>query len=105
MGAAVSRLSRLRPRDPIDSRGVVMARSDMSKVVLDETELPSAWYNILPDLPGDPAPPLHPGTMQPVGPEDLAPLFPEAIIMQEVSGERGPEERPTGRREHDRLSW
>ena len=50
--------------------------------------IPTAWYNILPDLPGEPLPPLHPGTMQPVGPPDLAPLFPEALIMQEVSSER-----------------
>ena len=65
-----------------------MPRDDVTKVVLPESELPTAWYNILPDLPGEPLPPLHPGTMQPVGPEDLAPLFPEALIMQEVSMER-----------------
>ncbi len=65
-----------------------MPREDVTKVVLPESELPTAWYNILPDLPGEPLPPLHPGTMQPVGPEDLAPLFPEALIMQEVSSER-----------------
>ena len=65
-----------------------MARSDMSKVVLDESELPSAWYNILPDLPGPPAPPIHPGTLQPAGPDDLAPLFPEGLIAQEMSAQR-----------------
>ncbi len=65
-----------------------MPRDDVTKIVLDESEIPTAWYNILPDLPGDPMPPLHPGTMQPVGPEDLAPLFPEALIMQEVSSDR-----------------
>ncbi len=65
-----------------------MPREDVTKIVLPESELPTAWYNILPDLPGEPLPPLHPGTMQPVGPEDLAPLFPEALIMQEVSSER-----------------
>ncbi|MGH2820026.1 MAG: TrpB-like pyridoxal phosphate-dependent enzyme, partial [Actinomycetota bacterium] len=65
-----------------------MPRTDVSKVVLDESFIPTAWYNILPDLPGEPLPPLHPGTMQPAGPDDLAPLFPEALIMQEVSAER-----------------
>jgi tryptophan synthase beta chain len=64
-----------------------MPREDVTKVVLPESKIPTAWYNILPDLPGDPMPPLHPGTMQPVGPEDLAPLFPESLIMQEVSTE------------------
>jgi tryptophan synthase beta chain len=50
-------------------------------------DLPSAWFNIMPDLAQvtQPLPPLHPGTHEPVGPEDLAPLFPEALIMQEVS--------------------
>jgi tryptophan synthase beta chain len=50
-------------------------------------DLPAAWYNIMPDLAQvtQPLPPLHPGTHEPVGPADLAPLFPEALIMQEVS--------------------
>jgi tryptophan synthase beta chain len=65
-----------------------MPRTDIVKVVTPESEIPTAWYNILPDLPGDPLPPLHPGTGEPVGPADLAPLFPEALIMQEVSSER-----------------
>ena len=56
------------------------------KIVLDEDSLPTHWYNLGADLPL-PAPPLHPGTLQPVGPEDLAPLFPMSIILQEVSGE------------------
>jgi tryptophan synthase beta chain len=50
--------------------------------------MPTQWYNIVPDLPEPPPPPLHPGTKQPVGPEDLAPLFPMALIMQEVSTDR-----------------
>ncbi|MFG3442932.1 TrpB-like pyridoxal phosphate-dependent enzyme [Nonomuraea sp. NPDC047897] len=50
--------------------------------------LPSHWYNIVPDLPAAPPPPLHPGTRQPVGPDDLAPLFPMELIEQEVSTER-----------------
>ncbi|GAA3306602.1 TrpB-like pyridoxal phosphate-dependent enzyme [Nonomuraea dietziae] len=49
---------------------------------------PSHWYNIVPDLPAPPPPPLHPGTMRPVGPDDLAPLFPAELIAQEVSGDR-----------------
>jgi tryptophan synthase beta chain len=57
------------------------------KIVLDERDLPTHWYNIVPDLPSPPAPPLHPGTGQPLGPADLAPLFPMEIIRQEVSAE------------------
>jgi len=56
-----------------------------TKYLLTEDEIPRAWYNIAPDLPKPPAPVLHPGTKQPVGPADLAPLFPMALIMQEVS--------------------
>jgi tryptophan synthase beta chain len=59
-----------------------------SKFVLDESEMPTSWYNIVPDLPEPPPPPLHPGTGQPIGPDDLAPLFPMALIMQEVGTER-----------------
>ena len=55
---------------------------------LPQSRIPTAWYNILPDLPKPPAPALHPGTLQPLGPDDLAPLFPMALIMQEVSMER-----------------
>ena len=62
--------------------------SDLTKILLDESELPTAWYNIVPDLPTPPPPPLHPGTHQPIGPDDLAPLFPMALIEQEVSAER-----------------
>jgi tryptophan synthase beta chain len=58
---------------------------DSIKYVLAEDRLPKAWYNILPDLPKPPAPPLHPGTLQPIGPDDLAPLFPMSLILQEVS--------------------
>jgi tryptophan synthase beta chain len=59
-----------------------------TKFLLDESRMPTHWYNIAADLPVPLAPPLHPGTMQPVGPDDLAPLFPMALIMQEVSAER-----------------
>jgi tryptophan synthase beta chain len=61
---------------------------DTIKYLLPEDRIPRAWYNIQADLP-KPAPPvLHPGTGQPVGPDDLAPLFPMALILQEVSSER-----------------
>lgn len=59
--------------------------SDYVKINLEESEMPTQWYNIVPDLPEPPPPPLHPGTHQPIGPEDLAPLFPMALILQEVS--------------------
>ena len=59
--------------------------ADYSKILLDESEMPTQWYNIIPDLPTPPPPPLHPGTHEPIGPDDLAPLFPMALIMQEVS--------------------
>ena len=62
--------------------------SDTVKYVLDETRLPEAWYNLAADLPEPPPPVLHPGTGQPVGPDDLAPLFPMQIILQEVSTDR-----------------
>ncbi len=55
---------------------------------LPQSQIPQTWYNILPDLPEPLAPPLHPGTLKPLGPDDLAPLFPMALIMQEVSTER-----------------
>jgi tryptophan synthase beta chain len=62
--------------------------SDTVKYVLDESRLPEAWYNIAADLPEPPPPVLHPGTGEPVGPDDLAPLFPMQIILQEVSTDR-----------------
>ncbi len=57
------------------------------KFILPESKIPEAWYNIVPDLPRPPSPPLHPGTKQPIGPDDLAPLFPMALIGQEVTGD------------------
>ncbi|MPZ60953.1 MAG: TrpB-like pyridoxal phosphate-dependent enzyme [Propionibacteriales bacterium] len=59
-----------------------------TKFVLDEDQIPTQWYNVIADLPEPPPPPLHPGTLQPVGPDDLAPLFPQALIGQEVTTER-----------------
>ena len=61
---------------------------DTIKYVLPETEIPNDWYNIVADLPEPPPPVMHPGTGQPVGPDDLAPLFPMGLILQEVSAER-----------------
>ena len=62
--------------------------SNQVKYVLQESEMPQQWYNIVPDLAAPPPPPLHPGTREPVGPDDLGPLFPTALIMQEVSGDQ-----------------
>lgn len=62
--------------------------AEPTKITLEESEMPTQWYNIVPDLPEPPPPPLHPGTHQPIGPDDLAPLFPMALIEQEVSGDR-----------------
>src|SRR5690349_17609298 len=57
------------------------------KYLLPESEIPTHWINLIPDLPGEPLPPLHPGTLQPAGPDDLTPIFPMAMIGQEVSPE------------------
>src|SRR6478735_7382069 len=67
-----------------------MAPSDprRTKFVLDEDRIPRAWYNIAADLPVAPSPYLHPATLEPIGPADLAPLFPMALILQEVSQDR-----------------
>ncbi len=55
---------------------------------LEQDQIPTHWYNVLADLPQPMAPPLHPGTQQPCGPQDLAPIFPMNIIEQEVSSQR-----------------
>ncbi len=62
--------------------------SESIKYVLGEESIPKYWYNLVADLPLAPPPALHPGTLQPLGPDDLAPLFPMALIQQEVSTER-----------------
>jgi tryptophan synthase beta chain len=59
-----------------------------TKIILSEKEMPRQWYNIVADMPNPPKPPLHPGTKQPVGPDDLSAIFPMALIGQEVSQER-----------------
>jgi len=65
-----------------------VAYPKQTKFVLDENRMPKAWYNIAADLPWPQSPALNPQTGQPLGPDDLAPLFPMALIGQEVSTER-----------------
>lgn len=57
------------------------------KYLLSEDQMPTRWYNVIPDLPAPPPPALHPGTLEPAGPDDFAPLFPMELIMQEVTQE------------------
>src|SRR3982750_2474341 len=59
--------------------------SEPTKYVLGEAAIPTHWVNLLGDLPGEPLPPLNPQTAQPAGPDDLTPIFPMALIEQEVS--------------------
>ena len=61
--------------------------ADTTKIILDETEIPKTWFNLVPHLRNPPAPPLHPATHQPVGPADLAPLFCDEILGQEMAVE------------------
>jgi tryptophan synthase beta chain len=67
---------------------MAVMKAERRKFVLDEDRIPRSWYNLVADLPTPPAPVIHPGTGQPVGPDDLAPLFPMALIGQEVSSDR-----------------
>src|SRR5689334_12059541 len=66
----------------------IHAPETATRIQLDQSEMPTRWYNIQADLPFPGSPPLHPATRQPVGPQDLAPLFPMELIKQEVSQER-----------------
>ena len=59
-----------------------------TKILLSEDEIPKQWYNVLADFKNPPPPVLHPQTLKPIGPQDLAPLFPMALIEQEVSPQR-----------------
>jgi tryptophan synthase beta chain len=72
---------------PAGGKEATMA-AQQHRILLEESEMPTRWYNILADLPVPPPPYLHPGTGQPVGPDDLAPLFPMELIQQEVTTER-----------------
>jgi len=65
----------------------IAAMAEATKFMLPESEIPEVWVNLTPDLPGTPLPPLHPATKEPVGPDDLAPIFPMGLIEQEVSAE------------------
>ncbi len=62
--------------------------SEQIKYLLAERDIPKVWYNIVADLPSPPPPVLHPATAEPIGPDDLAPLFPAALIAQEMATER-----------------
>jgi tryptophan synthase beta chain len=62
--------------------------ADTIKYLLPEEQIPKHWYNLMADLPSPPPPPLHPATLKPIGPDDLAPLFPMSLIQQEVARER-----------------
>ena len=73
---------------PGDLGGPNFAGMTPTKILLPEDEMPTRWYNVLHDLPTPPPPVLHPGTGQPIGPDDLTPLFPMDLIMQEVSGDQ-----------------
>ncbi len=61
--------------------------AESTHFTLDESQIPAAWFNVVPSMPTPPSPPIHPGTKQPIGPDDLAPLFPMALIGQEVTTE------------------
>ena len=62
--------------------------SEDSKFYIKDSDVPKQWYNLVADLKEPMSPPLNPGTKQPLGPDDLAPLFPMELIMQEVSTEK-----------------
>ena len=68
--------------------------SDTVKYVLDESRMPRVWYNLQADLPKPLPPVLHPGTLKPIGPDDLAPLFPMELIRQRVGAARHRHRKP-----------
>jgi tryptophan synthase beta chain len=70
-----------------NAEGDTTGMPEPTKILLDESELPRRWYNLIPDLPMPPPPALHPATREPAGPDDFAPLFPMALIGQEVTQE------------------
>src|ERR687888_632219 len=79
------RRPRLQPHGDRVRRTMSTMSDTPTKFLLTEDRIPTHWVNLLPDLPGAPLPPLHPGTMQPAGPSDLTPIFPMALIEQEVA--------------------
>ena len=76
-----------RPSEPGTVEGEIMPEGKTIRWDLPDTELPTTWFNVVPLLPEPIGPPLHPATRQPLGPDDLAPLFPMALIAQEVTTE------------------
>jgi predicted alternative tryptophan synthase beta-subunit len=72
--------------------------TDYTKILLEESEMPTRWYNIVADLPHRHPPPLHPGTLQPAGADDLRRCFPRTLIEQEVSTQRYIDIPPRGAR-------
>lgn len=83
-----SATSRINTRQLKISSGVRARARASVKADFAPIEIPHQWYNLVADLPVKPPPPLNPKTFQPAGPEDLAPLFPDELIKQEVSSER-----------------
>ena len=81
------RLRVFRPRNEAEAEAEVPP-VERTKFTLEEDRLPRFFYNIAADLPEPPPPPLHPGSGQPIGPQDLAPLFPMELIQQVVATER-----------------
>src|SRR3989441_4575771 len=70
-------------------RRTLESRSDVeTKYLLGEKQIPTHWYNIIPDMPGPLAPVIHPRTLRPVTPQDMLPLFPPALLEQEMSSQR-----------------
>lgn len=65
-----------------------MSKAEMTKIILPEEKIPKYWYNVQADMPNPMAPPLNPQTKKPLQPSDLEPIFPKALIAQEVSQER-----------------
>lgn len=72
----------------VDTTSSDHGNKNNSKFLLAESKIPTHWYNIQADLPSPAPPVLHPGTKEPIGPDDLAPLFPMDLILQEVSQDR-----------------
>ena len=71
-----------------DPNSIIKDKIMERKIILSEKEIPEQWYNIIADMPNKPLPPLHPGTLEPIGPEALAPLFPMELIKQEVTTDK-----------------
>ena len=89
------RMTATPPTTAVDERGMPCPHRCATSSCSTSPRCRRSWYNIVPDLPEPPPPPLHPGTLQPVGPDDLAPLFPMELILQEVS-DRAVHRHPRG---------